>query len=161
MYKKFRYRFLSVLLVMTLISSFFTEFAQAATNKASDDDTGFKISLNWNGSSDPNSFVYNSEKSESKMIRLRVYYESKKVGKNYNPGEIAITVSGLKDAVRSGQNPQAAVAADKASSKNKVYDWSYTYSLTSNTYTFTNNKTINENTTFQGSFEIIWQVDSR
>ena len=155
-YQKNKYRFLSVLLVITFISSLLTGFTEAIS-----DDSGFKISLNWNGSTDPNNYVYNSDSAENKMIRLRVYYESKNVGKKYNPGEIAITLPGFKDAMRSGSNPQVAIAADPASSKNKIYDWSYTYSSANNTYTFTNNKEIAENTTFQGSFEIIWEIYSR
>ncbi|MGN0536803.1 MAG: leucine-rich repeat protein [Acutalibacteraceae bacterium] len=155
-YQKNKYRFLSVLLVITFISSLLTGFTEAIS-----DDSGFKISLNWNGSTDPNKYVYNSDIAENKMIRLRVYYESKNVGKKYNPGEIAITLPGFKDAMRSGSNPQIAIAADSVSSKNKIYDWSYTYSAANNTYTFTNNKEIAENTTFQGSFEIIWEIYSR
>lgn len=133
------------------------------TPSAAANDGGFNISIKWNGSDqDPSLLDSFSDCDETQLVRLKVLYENKKVTAGYQPGEIVITLPGIKDAVRSGNSYYpAAVAADKASVSTKNYDWSYTYSSTSDTFTFTNNSAIAANSTFEGSFEIIWRLPSR
>lgn len=121
-----------------------------------------QLSVKWNGTSDPNTYNYSSSTSETRDIRLKVSYKSESVDQSYNKGEIIITVPGFDDASRSllGTTMKA-VAADRASSATKSYNWSYTYNGTTDTYTFTNNMPISKGQVFEGSFEIIWSVSSR
>ena len=149
--------FLSALMLLSVL-----DFSVLLSSAAASDG-GFNISIKWNGTGqDPNLFESFSDSEEQQLVRLKVIYENKKVTAGYQPGEIVITLPGIKNAVRSGNSYYpAAIAADKASESTKNYDWSYTYSNTSDTFTFTNNMTISANSTFEGSFEIIWSLPSR
>ena len=149
--------FLSVMVLLSLL-----DFSML-TPSAATSDGGFNISIKWNGSDqDPSVLESFSDCNETQLVRLKVLYENKEVTTGYQPGEIVITLPGIKDAVRSGRSYYpAAVAADEASESTKNYDWSYTYSSTSDTFTFTNNSAIAANSTFEGSFEIIWSLPSR
>lgn len=147
--------FLSLLMIMSLIpESVF--FVSSEAN-----DGGFNLSLSWYKNDDPENYVYDSDSRENRMIRLKVSYDNISVSKGYAPGELVVTVPGLKDAIRSYKSYiPIAVAADKASDTEKKYDWNYTYSEAADTFTFTNNIKIDEKTTFEGSFEIVWQIPS-
>lgn len=133
----------------------------AAVSAAGDDASGgFELELSWqDGSTD---YVYSATSSEKTLVRLKISYENKQIGSGYEPGSILITVPGLKGVVRSGTAyiPYS-VAADKASDGTRRHNWSYTYSSGTDTFTFTNNFEIEANTTFQGSFEIVWELPSR
>lgn len=155
------YKTLSVLL--TLIMLFGMTNVCFLTTSAAVSDGGFNLKLKWNGASqNPSVFENYSDCDESQLVRLKILYENKEVSTGYEPGEIIISLPGLKGAVRSGNSYQpAAIAADKVSDSTKIYDWSYSYSSTSDTFTFTNNSRINANSTFEGSFEIIWKFPSR
>lgn len=155
------YKTLSVLL--TLMMLFGMTNVCFLTTSASVSDGGFNLKLKWNGASqNPSLFESYSDCDESQLVRLKILYENKEVSTGYEPGEIIISLPGLKNAVRSGNSYQpAAIAADKASDSTKIYDWSYSYSSTSDTFTFTNNSRISANSTFEGSFEIIWKFPSR
>lgn len=126
-------------------------------------DTGdFKVSLLWNKSEDPKNFMYDSSLEETKMVRLKVSYSNKTVSRTFNPGDITITLNGMKDVVRPGTSAKATgVAADEEGSAVRNYDWTYSYTAATDTYTFTNNNTIADKSTFEGSFELIWELPSR
>lgn len=132
-----------------------------AVSAAGDDASGgFELELYWqDGSTD---YVYSATSNERTLVRLKISYENKQIGSGYEPGSIFITVPGLKGVVRSGTAyiPYS-VAADKASDETRQHNWSYTYSSGTDTFTFTNNFEIEANTTFQGSFEIVWELPSR
>lgn len=130
----------------------------------------FELSLSWNkidadcaDPNDPSRFVYDSGTEETRLVRLKVAYSNKQVSRAFDAGEITITVPGLKGAVRSGNSYKPTIAADNAatSQENKQYDWSYTYTEATDTYTFTYNKDIQANSTFEGSFELVWKLPSR
>ena len=153
-------KILSFALVMVLLISFIPD--TAVKTIAADINGDFDISLSWNKNENPVDFVYDSDSSESKMVRMKISYSNKMVSKAFEPGEITITVTGLKDAVRSGNSYiPAGIAADKETDFPKNYEWSYTYTEATDTYTFTNNNAIADKSTFEGSFEIIWSLPSR
>lgn len=153
-------KMLSFVLAAVLMISFVLDTAVRAI--AADGNGDFNISLSWNKSEDPRNFVYDSDSLESKMARLKISYSNKEVSKSFEAGEITITVTGLKDAVRSGNSYiPAGVAADKVTDSPKNYEWSYSYTAATDTFTFTNNSAIAEKSTFEGSFEIIWSLPSR
>lgn len=133
----------------------------AAVSAAEDDASGgFRLELFWqDGSTD---YVYSATSNEKALVRLKISYENKQIGSGYAPGSVFITVPGLKGVVRSGTAylPYS-VAADKASDETLQHNWSYTYSSGTDTFTFYNNFNIEANTTFQGSFEIVWELPSR
>ncbi len=153
-------KMLSFVLAAVLMISFVLDTAVRAI--AADGNGDFNISLSWNKSEDPLNFVYDSDSYEEKMARLKISYSNKELSRTFESGEITITVTGLKDAVRSGNSYiPAGVAADKATEVPKNYEWSYSYTAATDTYTFTNNRKIDEKSTFEGSFEIIWSLPSR
>ncbi|MCH5325410.1 MAG: leucine-rich repeat protein [Eubacterium sp.] len=142
-------------------------------------DGEFTISLSWNNydpiadlgpdgtdytAPDPDVYIYDSDRSEDRVVRLKISYTNKKVSHEYAPGTLSITVNGIKGAVRTGNYyipGNGAVAADPEASDTKTRDWSYSYSPTTDTFTFTNNKAIGDKSTFEGSFEIMWTLPSR
>lgn len=160
-------RMVSLFLVMLMLISFIPEPNLIVS--AEDNNGGFDLSLSWNSDSNNDNstnpsenFVYNSDKNEERLITLKVKYSNKEVTNGYAPGQIIITVPGLKGAVRSGESYiPVGIAADEVSSINKIYDWSYSYTETTDTYTFINNKSIESKSTFEGSFEIMWKLPSR
>ena len=153
----YMYRFLAVFLALFIFVGDIPSFMGSAADTGDD----FQISVKWNGEEDPDVYQYDSDTSESRIIRAKIMYENKQAKTDYAPNEIIITFPGLKGAMRNGSDPLYAIAADKAGAEPKNYDWSYTYSAATNTYTFTNNYSITAGSAMQGSFEIIWKVDSR
>ena len=151
-------RIASVLLAFIMFIGVCPQISFAAT-----DTGGFTLTLKWNGDVlDSENYQYDTGVSDSRFVRLKVAYKNTEVTNGYAPGEIVITVPGLSSAVRSGgAGTPAAIAADRASLGTRYYDWSYTYSSTTDTYTFTNNYAIEPNSTFEGSFEIVWSLSSR
>lgn len=155
-------RILAFVLAMILTLSFVFDRANIAI--AADGNGDFQISLSWNKNDDPDHFVYDSGSPETKLVRLKIAYSNKEVSKAFAPGDLTITVTGLKDAVRSGKSyipNDDGIAADKMDNPNKQYEWSYTYTEATDTFTFTNNDAIAEKSTFEGSFEMIWTLPSR
>ena len=133
------------------------------------DPQDFMFNISWNGS-DPwitgggKTYTYASSSQEQRLVRLKVSYKNTQVREEYPENSIIITVPGIKEAIRSGGGATPiAIAADKSSvpAAQQIYDWNYSYSPGTDTYTFFNNKPISVGATFAGSFEIIWQVDSR
>lgn len=155
-------RILAFVLAMVLMVSFVLDHANIAI--AADDIGDFHISLSWNKNEDPYNLVYDSGSPETRLVRMKIAYSNKVVSKEFKPGDLTITVTGLKDAVRSGGSYMpVGVAADKQpiALNDCEYDWSYTYTAATDTYTFTNNNEIKEKSTFEGSFEMIWKLPSR
>lgn len=157
---RMRHRLLAWLLAVVMLAGMFPDIPIVYAAG----DGGFQLSLSWYKNDNPIEYIYDSDSNETRLIRLKISYENKQVTSGYAPGELVITVPGLKGAVRSGGSDKAAaVAADNAltaSGENK-YDWSYTYSEATDTYTFVNNMTVSQNATFEGSFEIVWEIPSR
>ena len=150
--KKILCAMLSIILLIACIPV----YANAASNG------GFSLSIKWNGSGqDANLYTYDSTTPESRLVRLLVSYKNTRVSNGYDPGDIVITLPGISGAAREGTIRPDAIAADRAGSSSHNYDWSYTYASDTDTYTFTNNSAIDQNTAFEGSFEIIWNLDSR
>ncbi len=152
----------ALLLAVVLLICLLPEMTPSVAAEGSDG--GFEFSLHWYRNEEhggENTCLYDSDSRESRMIRLKISYKNNNVTGGYAPGELIVTVPGLKDAVRSGRSyVPAAVAADRASDAEKKYDWSYTYSSISDTFTFTNNTAVSEKATFEGSFEIVWELPS-
>lgn len=95
-------RILAFVLAMILTLSFVFDRANIAI--AADGNGDFQISLSWNKNDDPDHFVYDSGSPETKLVRLKIAYSNKEVSKAFAPGDLTITVTGLKDAVRSGKS---------------------------------------------------------
>ncbi len=100
---------------------------------------------------------------EYREVVLQINYACT-TGKAYNPGEMIIEVSGFgKNGSETNQYyyPSTVIAADKEGSSEKQYDWSYRYDEESNVYTFTNNIFIAENEHFEGTIQIVYDLEPR
>ncbi|NLZ45147.1 MAG: hypothetical protein GX896_00475, partial [Clostridiales bacterium] len=159
-------KIISGMLTIIMLMGSFSIPTSMNTVKATDGDSnngGFSVKINWNGTGQtPNLYEYKSETTEYKLVRLKVAYKNNDVENTYAPGQLVITVPGLKNAVRSGNSgTPVAIAADLAAMGTKYYDWNYTYNSKKDTYTFVNNFKIDVHSSFEGSFEIIWNLHSR
>lgn len=149
-----------VLAFILVLMMFFMSIPESLFSVSAEDDE-FQISIKWNHD-DPNNYIYESSSPEIRDVHLEVSFSNKKVSEAYAPGELIITVPGIKDAVRSGNSYIASsVAADKEGSGSKIYNWSYSYTEATDTYTFTNNFTVEKQSVFEGTFEIVWSLPSR
>lgn len=153
------HRLLAWLLALVMLAGMFPDIPIAYAAG----DGGFVVSLSWYQNDDPDTYTYHSDSAEKRLIRLKISYENKEVSGGYKPGELVITVPGLKGAVRSGTayKPIAVAADDMSAGGAQKYDWSYTYSEATDTFTFVNNMSVSEKATFEGSFEIVWEISSR
>ena len=151
--------FLAVLILVNIIPDYLLTVSAESAN-----DSGFDLVLSWNKNDQnegKNTYLYDSTSRETKMVRLKLSYKNNNVTKGYEPGELIVTVPGLKAAVRSGTSYiPTAVAADKVIDGTHKYDWSYTYSTLTDTFTFTNSVAIEDKSAFEGSFEIVWELPS-
>lgn len=151
-----------VLAFFLVIMMFFTSMPESLFSVSAVDDE-FQISIKWNDDMpDKENYNYESDSPETRDIHLQVAFSNKQVSEAYAPGELIITVPGIKDAVRSGNSYIASsVAADKEGSGSKIYNWSYSYTEATDTYTFTNNFAVEKQSVFEGTFEIVWSLPSR
>ena len=123
--------------------------------------SGFHLTLNWNRAEDTQNLVWDSQVNEKKTIRLNVGYENTNAMQGYQAGELKITVPGIGSAFRGNVQEATDVAADQVDTTEKKRDWSYTYDSQNDIYTFINNNVIDEKSNFSGSFEILWEFESR
>ena len=109
-----------VLAFFLVIMMFFTSMPESLFSVSALDDE-FQIFLSWNHDPEkPSNTIYDSDSPEKKDIRLKISFSNKQVSKEYKPGELMITVSGMKDAVRSGDSYiPVGIAADKESDEDK------------------------------------------
>ncbi|MDR0531680.1 MAG: hypothetical protein LBG83_06415 [Oscillospiraceae bacterium] len=126
--------------------------------------TELGVSLRWAGddsSISHNGLAYNyaASEEETRLLRLAVGYDCLPE-QDYGPGDVRITLQGLKEIFRTGEGFPSAIAADAASAAVQEYAWSYTYVSGSDTFTFYNNNAIAAGERFQGDFELLWDVNS-
>ena len=121
---------------------------------------GFKVQLRWGGTTAPK-YTWNSEKSEKRVIKLTFYYQNEVAKKSYKKDEIKVTIPGIGKLNRSSIIKATDIAADVYGATELKRDWSYQYNSQTDTYTFFNNKEIEAGSTFNGSFEMLWQFSSR
>ena len=131
-----------------------------STSENKSKSSGFKLAMRWGGTTSKD-YNWDATKSEKRVIKLTVYYQNEVCEKAYNTNDIKITLPGIGKANRASTVKATDIAADEYSTQNKKRDWSYKYDITTDTYTFYNNKEIEQGATFNGSFELLWQLDSR
>lgn len=151
-YKRVLSGFLAILMIFNSIDLGVITSLAASVN-------GLEVSLQWVGSNSPNSISWSSSRNESKIITMQVDYR-------YNQGassqgfpinSITIVVPGIGRANR-GYTKQADAVIDNLGN-DKV--WAYTYNQSNDTYVFKNIKEIDKETSFAGSFQIAWNMNSR
>jgi len=179
----------TVMLWLFLVTTITTVVVSSTkkTNALEVDDENWNISLvMYDRSSDmPNKgiteFTWNAEKgNETKELVMQINYACT-TNKGYKPGEIELTIPGIsKDSFSeywrnyeeyySGEylefydyflNNNIAISADKYIDVNKKYDFTYIYDKENNIYTFTNNKEITENEHFEGSIQIVYNLEPK
>ena len=123
-------------------------------------DENFKIALRWSGSANT-AYNWNAEKSENRVIKLTFYYQNEVTEKAYAPGDLVVTIPGIGNLNRTNTSKATDIAADVYGATELKRDWSYKYNQSTDTYTFYNNHDIEQGATFNGSFEILWQFNSR
>ena len=121
---------------------------------------GFKLAIRWSGTTNKN-YSWSSTKKEERVIKLTVYYQNEVCEKAYSANEIKIMVPGIGGLNRLGSIKAADIAADEYGVQEHKRDWSYKYDSVTDMYTFYNNQDIEQNSTFNGSFELLWKFQSR
>ena len=137
-----------------------SENSKAPLNNQDNAQEDFKIALKWGGISG-DIYKWNAIKSEKKVIKLTFYYQNEVSRKKYLPGELQVTIPGIGKLDRVKTKRAIDIAADEYEEKEQKRDWSYKYDEKTDTYTFFNNKDIEKGSTFNGSFELLWEFDSR
>ncbi len=128
-------------------------------------------------------FTWNAENSnERKQLCMQINYACT-TNKGYAPGEIEIEIPGIaKDSfseywrnydrykLDNGKficfyefwlRNSVTIAADKLTVTAKKYDWSYSYDEETNIYTFMNNMEIAENEHFEGTIQIVYNLEPK
>ncbi len=107
--------------------------------------------------------------NETKQLCMQINYACT-TGKEYRPGEVVIEIPGIaKDSFSefnrsSNRNNNwlknnVTIAADNEQEENKEYDFSYRYDEKNNIYTFTNNHFLELNEHFEGSIQIVYNLE--
>ena len=88
--------FLAVLILVNMVPDYLLTVSAESAN-----DSGFELALSWNKNDQnegKNTYLYDSASRETKMVRLKLSYKNNNVTNGYEPGELIVTVPGLKDA---------------------------------------------------------------
>ena len=126
----------------------------------SDSKSGFKLAMRWGGTTNKE-YNWNATKNEKRVIKLTVYYQNEVCEKAYSANDITITVPGIGALNRLGTIKATDIAADEYGTTQHKRDWTYKYNQSTDTYTFYNNNEIEQGSTFNGSFELLWDFNSR
>ena len=126
----------------------------------SDSKSGFKLAMRWGGTTNKE-YNWNATKNEKRVIKLTVYYQNEVCEKAYSANDITITVPGIGALNRLGTIKATDIAADEYGTTQHKRDWTYKYNQSTDTYTFYNNNEIEQGSTFNGSFELLWEFNSR
>ena len=121
---------------------------------------GFKLAMRWGGTTSKE-YNWNATKNEKRVIKLTVYYQNEVCEKAYSTNDITITVPGIGALNRLGTIKATDIAADEYGTTQHKRDWTYKYNQATDTYTFYNNNEIEQGSTFNGSFELLWEFNSR
>lgn len=133
-----------------------------ATNQITPDyNEDIKLSMKWqlDKNKQADNLDIHATNSSSRRITQRITYSGENVSRDYMPGELSIVVKGMKKLYRNQNLKAEQIGADLSSDTNKLRDWSYSYNNASDEYTFTNNHQISKDTTLDGFFDIIYNVD--
>ncbi len=133
------------------------------------------------GSDTPNKaiteFTWNATNSnETKQLCMQINYACT-TGKEYQPGEIVIEIPGISKSNLSEYNinytptspnsyenwlsKKVIITADDEQKEIKEYDFSYRYDMNNNIYTFTNNEILELNEHFEGTIQIVYNLEPR
>ena len=121
---------------------------------------GFKLAMRWGGTTSKE-YNWNATKNEKRVIKLTVYYQNEVCENAYSTNDITITVPGIGALNRLGTIKATDIAADEYGTTQHKRDWTYKYNQATDTYTFYNNNEIEQGSTFNGSFELLWEFNSR
>ena len=135
-----------------------TEISTVENNNTEND--RFKLAMRWGGTTSKD-YSWNATKKEERIIKLTVYYQNEVCKKAYSANEIKIIIPGIGTVNRANTIKAIDIAADLYGTQNHKRDWSYKYDVATDTYTFYNNQEIDQNSTFNGSFELLWKLNSR
>ena len=124
------------------------------------DESNFQIAMKW-GDTAGNAYKWNAENKETRVIKLIIYYKNEATEKTYNARDLQIVIPGIGRLNRDKTLKAVDIAADEDGSQEQKRDWSYEYNEEIDMYTFYNNKEIQQGESFSGSFEILWQFNSR
>ncbi|MGO5282504.1 SpaA isopeptide-forming pilin-related protein, partial [Catenibacterium mitsuokai] len=135
-----------------------------ATNQVTPDyNEDIKLSMKWqmNRTDQSDHLDIHATTSSSQKFAQRISYSSDCVSQDYEAGELSIVVKGMKKLYRDNSLKAEQVAADLSTEPVKLKDWSYSYNNASDEYTFTNNHKIKKDSTLDGFFDIVYNVNPR
>ncbi len=117
-------------------------------------------------------FTWNAtNEDETRQLTMQINYACT-TGKEYQPGELVIEIPAISEdsfseywrnyySSEHSFSVSATIAADPKSSSTKQYDWSYQYNYSTKVYTFTNNIAIAENEHFEGTIQIVYNLEPK
>ncbi len=163
-----------VFLITTMITIIVNSTKNTNALEVEDENWNIQLVMYDRSSDTPNDaiteFTWNAvDVNETKQLCMQINYACT-TNKGYKPGEIEIKIPGIaKDSFSeyyrtrylSDDDFQYTIAADKIGDTQKKYDWSYDYSTQDNVYIFKNNKVINENEHFEGTIQILYNLNPR
>ena len=135
-----------------------------ATNQITPDyNKDINLSMKWqmNRTEQSDHLDIHATTSSSQRFAQRISYSSNCVSQDYEAGELSIVVKGMKKLYRDNSLKAEQIGADLSTESVKLRDWSYSYNNASDEYTFTNNHKIEKDSTLDGFFDIIYNVNSR
>ena len=133
---------------------------KSSSNSSTSEGEEFKVALRWGGTSNQ-TYTWDAEKAESRVIKLTCYYQNEVSPRAYAPDEIKITIPGIGGLNRDAIKKASDIAADVYGAQELKRDWSYKYDAKNDIYTFYNNHAIEQGATFNGSFEMLYEFESR
>ncbi len=168
--------FLWLFLITTMSTITIGSLTKKNAIEVTDNDWNIQLVMYDRSSDTPNQAITDctwnaTSYSETKQLTMQINYACT-TGKEYQPGEIIIEIPGIRKDSFSEWNRRhiakmsnwlrdnAIIAADKADSDTKQYDWSYVYDEENNMFTFTNNMVIVENEHFEGTIQIVYNLET-
>ena len=150
-----RIRTMAMLLALSVFMCVFDMGAVFADEVLTHSNTleGWTFETKWgNGQND---ITFTSDTNELVNAKLSISYSVPLTPRQYDPGDISITIPGFGDILRN--NKVIAKTPDGQSD----FKWRLEYNREKDEYVFKNKETISKEQPLAGGFEILWQLNSR
>lgn len=115
---------------------------------------GWKVQCAWSNLT--KEYAWDAAVDSTRQPKLVATYRIDNAAKDYPAGSLRFTIPGIGGADRAKIIKASQLAADKADS-----EWEYTWDPLSDTYTFTNQFSVDAGQSVSGGFEMLWTMNAR